>query len=113
LAGRRAIQTRYLLNQFERLAEACEEFAAADRLEPLAVDDLGAFAEAAQVLGRAREAIRLLRRAYEARVEADEIESAVTSAFWLWQVLIVPPRTRSIVAKSIWLRSLPPSGVEH
>jgi DNA-binding CsgD family transcriptional regulator len=77
------------LHRQSRWAEACEEFAAADRLEPLAVDDLEAFAEAAQVLGRGEEAIRLLRRAYEARVEANDIESAVTSAFWLWQLLII------------------------
>ena len=34
-----------------RWAEACDEFAAADALQPLAVDDLEAFAEVAQVLG--------------------------------------------------------------
>jgi ATP/maltotriose-dependent transcriptional regulator MalT len=77
------------LHRQSRWAEACEEFGSADRLEPLAVDDLEAFAEAAQVLGRGEQAIRLLRRAYEARVEADDIESAVTSAFWLWQLLII------------------------
>ena len=72
-----------------RWAEACEEFAEADRREPLAVDDLEAFAEATQVLGRGEEAVRLLRRTYRARVEAGEIDRAVTSAFWLWQVLII------------------------
>jgi DNA-binding CsgD family transcriptional regulator/tetratricopeptide (TPR) repeat protein len=77
------------LHRQSRWAEACEQFAAADRLEPLAVDDLEAFAEAAQVIGRGEEAMRLLRRAYEARVAADDIESAVTSAFWLWQLLII------------------------
>jgi tetratricopeptide (TPR) repeat protein len=77
------------LHRQSRWAEACEEFEAADRLEPLAVDDLEAFAEAAQVLGRGEEAMQLLRRAYEARVEANDIESAVTSAFWLWQLLII------------------------
>jgi hypothetical protein len=68
-----------------RWAEACEEFAAADQQEPLAVDDLEAFAEAAQVLGRGEDAVRLLRRTYQARVAAGEIDRAVTSAFWLWQ----------------------------
>lgn len=77
------------LHRQSRWAEACEEFAAADRLEALAVDDLDAFAEAAQVLGRGEEALRLLRRACDARVEANDIESAVTSAFWLWQLLII------------------------
>jgi DNA-binding CsgD family transcriptional regulator/tetratricopeptide (TPR) repeat protein len=77
------------LHRQSRWAEACEEFEAADRLEPLAVHDLEAFAEAAQVLGRGDEAARLLRRAYDAHVEANDIESAVTSAFWLWQLLII------------------------
>ena len=72
-----------------RWAEACEEFAAADQQEPLAVDDLEAFAEAVQVLGRGEDAVRLLRRTYQARVEAGEIDRAVTSAFWLWQLLII------------------------
>lgn len=72
-----------------RWAEACDEFAAADRLEPLAAEDLEAFAEAAQVLGRGEEAIGILRRAYQARIEAGEIDRAVTSAFWLWQALII------------------------
>jgi ATP/maltotriose-dependent transcriptional regulator MalT len=72
-----------------RWAEACDEFAAADALQPLAVDDLEAFAEAAQVLGPGDEAIRLLRRAYQSCVEAGETDRAVTSAFWLWQALII------------------------
>jgi DNA-binding CsgD family transcriptional regulator len=72
-----------------RWAEACDEFAAADRLELLAAEDLEAFAEAAQVLGRGEEAIGVLRRAYQARIEAGEIDRAVTSAFWLWQALII------------------------
>ena len=72
-----------------RWAEACDEFAAADRLEPLAAEDLEAFAEAAQVLGRGEEALRTLRRAFQARVEAGDIDRAVTTAFWLWQALII------------------------
>jgi hypothetical protein len=71
------------------LAEACDEFAAADRLEPLAAEDLEAFAEDVQVLGRGEEAIGILRRAYQVRIEAGEIDRAVTSAFWLWQALII------------------------
>jgi DNA-binding CsgD family transcriptional regulator len=72
-----------------RWAEACDEFAATDQLAPLAADDLEAFAEAAQVLGRGEQAISILRRAYQARVEAGEIDRAVVSAFWLWQALII------------------------
>jgi hypothetical protein len=77
------------LHRQSRWAEACDEFAAIDRIEPLAVDDLEAFAEAAQVLGRGEEAVGLLRRAYRARVAAGEINRAITSAFWLWQALII------------------------
>ena len=72
-----------------RWAEACDEFATADQLEPLAADDLEALAEASQVLGRGEEAIATLRRAFQARMEAGEIDRAVTSAFWRWQALII------------------------
>ena len=72
-----------------RWAEACDEFAAADRLEPLTAEDLERFAEAAQVLGRGEEAVKILRRAYEARVAAGDFDWAVTTAFWLWQALIM------------------------
>jgi DNA-binding CsgD family transcriptional regulator len=77
------------LHLASRWAEACDEFAAADRLQPLAAADLEAFAEAAQVLGRGEEAVKILRRAYEARVAAGEFDQAVTTAFWLWQALIM------------------------
>lgn len=65
-----------------RWAEACEEFAAADRIEPLGVQDLELLAEAEQVLGRGDRAIQTLRRAYRARIEAGEVDQAITSAFW-------------------------------
>jgi ATP/maltotriose-dependent transcriptional regulator MalT len=55
----------------------------------LAADDLEAFAEAAQVLGRGGEAVGILRRAYQARVEVGEIDRAITSAFWRWQAMII------------------------
>jgi hypothetical protein len=41
------------------------------------------------VLGGGEEAIRLLRRAYQVRIEAGEIDGAVTCAFWRWQALII------------------------
>jgi DNA-binding CsgD family transcriptional regulator len=72
-----------------RWAEACTEFAAADRIKPLGVQDLELLAEAQQVLGRGDEAVQTLRRAYRARIEAGEVEQAITSAFWLWQALII------------------------
>jgi DNA-binding NarL/FixJ family response regulator len=70
-------------------AEACVQFAAADRAEQLNADDLERYAEAAQILGRGAEAIQLLRRAFDLRVDAGEVDQAITSAFWLFQALIV------------------------
>jgi DNA-binding CsgD family transcriptional regulator/tetratricopeptide (TPR) repeat protein len=77
------------LHAQSRWTEACEQFAAADRSEPLDADDLERYAEAAQILGRGDEAIQLLRRAFNSRVAAREVDRAVTSAFWLFQALIV------------------------
>ena len=64
---------------------------------------ISSFAEAAQVLGRGDKAIRLLRRAYRARVEAGEVDRAITSAFWLWQALIINRSSRGRTAG--WRRS--------
>jgi hypothetical protein len=72
-----------------RWAEACTEFAEADRIKPLGVRDLELFAEAEQVLGRGDEAVQTLRRAFRARIDAGEVDQAITSAFWLWQALII------------------------
>jgi DNA-binding CsgD family transcriptional regulator len=70
-------------------AEAFEQFAEADRDEQLDADDLERYAEAAQILGRGAEAIRLLRRAFKLRIDAGEIDRAIVSAFWLFQALII------------------------
>jgi DNA-binding CsgD family transcriptional regulator len=70
-------------------AQACEEFAAADRADQLEADDLERYAEAAQILGRGVEAIQLLRRAFNLRTNAGELDRAITSAFWLFQALII------------------------
>jgi DNA-binding NarL/FixJ family response regulator len=70
-------------------AEAYEQFAAADRDEQLDADDLERYAEAAQILGRGAEAIGLLRRAFNLRVDAGEVDQAITSAFWICQALII------------------------
>ena len=70
-------------------AEACEQFAAADRAEQLDADDLERYAEAAQILGRGDEAIQLLRRAFNLRIAAREVDRAIVSAFWLFQALII------------------------
>jgi DNA-binding CsgD family transcriptional regulator len=77
------------LHEQSRWAEACEQFAAADHFEPLDTDDLERYAEAAQILGRGDEAIQLLRRAFNSRIAAGERDRAITSAFWLFQALIV------------------------
>jgi DNA-binding CsgD family transcriptional regulator len=77
------------LHAQSRWAQACEQFAAADHFEPLDTDDLERYAEAAQILGRGDEAIQLLRRAFNSRIAAGERDRAITSAFWLFQALIV------------------------
>jgi DNA-binding CsgD family transcriptional regulator len=77
------------LHAQSRWADACEQFAAADRSKPLHADDLERYAEAAQILGRGDEAIQLLRRAFNSRIAAGERDRAITSAFWLFQALIV------------------------
>jgi DNA-binding CsgD family transcriptional regulator len=77
------------LHAQSRWAEACEQFAAADRSERLDADDLERYAEAVQILGRGNEAIQLLRRAFNSRIAAGERDRAITSAFWLFQALIV------------------------
>jgi DNA-binding NarL/FixJ family response regulator len=77
------------LHAQSRWADACELFAAADRSKPLHADDLERYAEAAQILGRGDEAIQLLRRAFNSRIAAGERDRAITSAFWLFQALIV------------------------
>jgi ATP/maltotriose-dependent transcriptional regulator MalT len=77
------------LHAQSRWADACEQFAAADRSGPLHADDLERYAEAAQILGRGDEAIQLLRRAFNSRIAAGERDRAITSAFWLFQALIL------------------------
>ena len=68
-------------------ADACDQFAAADAVSPLQVGDLERFAESAQILGRAEEAARVLRRAYRAHVDAGRVGAAVRCAFWLHEAL--------------------------
>jgi DNA-binding CsgD family transcriptional regulator len=84
----RSRQARELHAQ-SRWAEACLQFAAADRAEQLDADDLERYAEAAQILGRGDEAIQLLRRAFNLRIAAREVDRAIVSAFWLFQALII------------------------
>jgi DNA-binding NarL/FixJ family response regulator len=67
-----------------RWVRACEEYAAADRAMPSAVEDLEAWAESAQVVGRIDEAIAVLTRCFDVRAEAGEIHGATRAAYWLW-----------------------------
>ena len=73
------------LHEQSRWLDACDAFAEADRLAPLAIEDLELFAESAQILGRRDDAVNALERSYRARVEAGQIEDALRSAYWLWQ----------------------------
>ena len=57
------------------------------RREPLVVEDLEAFAEAAQVSARGDEAVALLYRVFDLRVSAGELDEAAQVAFWLWWAL--------------------------
>ncbi|MFI6445900.1 LuxR C-terminal-related transcriptional regulator [Kitasatospora sp. NPDC050543] len=69
--------------------DAYETFAACDRLAALGVDDLEAYAEAAQLLGRGEEAADALQRAYLVRAGAADIGEAIRCAFWLHEVLLM------------------------
>ncbi|WP_161962460.1 helix-turn-helix transcriptional regulator [Nocardioides speluncae] len=89
------------LHQASRWEAACAEYAAADAEEPLAVEDLEAFAEAAQVSARGDEAVALLRRVFDLRVAAGELDDAAQVAFWLWWVLL---NANEVVQANGWLQ---------
>ena len=84
-----------------RWEEACTEYAAVDAEGLLAVEDLEAFAEAAQVSARGDEAVALLHRLFDLRVSADELDDAAQVAFWLWWVLL---NNNELVQASGWLK---------
>ena len=75
-----------------RWQQACAEYAAADRLEPLGVDDLDRSAEAAQISGRIDEAIGALARAFELHARAGEIHAVGRTAYWLWSAHVFSDR---------------------
>ncbi len=89
------------LHQASRWEEACAEYAAADAEEPLVVEDLEAFAEAAQVSARGDEAVALLHRVFDLRVGVDELDDAAQVAFWLWWALL---NNNEVVEASGWLK---------
>lgn len=103
--GMEAVATAHLarareLHRTSRWEAACAEYAAADAEEPLAVEDLEAFAEAAQVSARGDEAVALLHRVFDLRVSAGELDDAAHIAFWLWWVLL---NTNQVVQANGWL----------
>ena len=89
------------LHRASRWEEACAEYAAADAEEPLVVEDLEAFAEAAQVSARGDEAVALLHRVFDLRVSAGELDDAAQVAFWLWWALF---NNNEVVQASGWLK---------
>lgn len=69
-----------------RWVQACEEFAAADRVAALDIEDLDRWAEAAQVMGRVDEAIEVLSRCFDVRARSGDLHEAARTAYWLWSV---------------------------
>ncbi|WP_129786695.1 helix-turn-helix transcriptional regulator [Promicromonospora panici] len=89
------------LHLASRWEEARAEYAAADAVEPLAVGDLASYAEAAQVTARGDEAVALLHRVFDLRVQADELDEVAEVAFWLWWALL---NSNQLVEADGWLR---------
>lgn len=68
-------------------ADAFARFSAVDEVEPLGPADLELAAEAADLAGRGDDAIRLLRRAYQANADTGAIGPALRCAYWLSKTL--------------------------
>jgi DNA-binding NarL/FixJ family response regulator len=68
-------------------AEAFAAFADADAAAPLDAADLELAAESADLAGRSDDAIRLLRRAYQANAEAGAVGPALRCGYWLAKTL--------------------------
>jgi ATP/maltotriose-dependent transcriptional regulator MalT len=68
-------------------ADAYTRFGAVDEVEPLDPADLELAAEAADLSGRSDDAIRLLRRAYQAYADAGAVGPALRCAYWLGKTL--------------------------
>ena len=67
----------------EAWLEAYEQLGAADRREPLGVEDVGLLATAAYMLGREAEYLVLLERAHRAHLASGERLEALRCAFWM------------------------------
>jgi tetratricopeptide (TPR) repeat protein len=68
-------------------AEAFACLTGADAARPLAADDLELVAEAANMLGRGDDEVRLLRRAYLVHAEAGQVGAALRCGYWLCKAL--------------------------
>ena len=102
LATTHLIRSREL-HLASRWQEACTAYAAADAAEPLPVEDLASYAEAAQVCARGDEAVALLHRVFDLRVRADELDEAAEVAFWLWWVLV---NSNQLLEAGGWLQQV-------
>ncbi len=67
----------------EAWLEAYEQLSAADRREPLGVQDVGLLATAAYMIGRESEYLVLLERAHRAYLASGERLEALRCAFWM------------------------------
>ena len=75
-SGRHAYRARKWLSAHDHLSRA-------DRVEPLAADDLELLAKSAYMLGRDDDYVAALERAHHVHVENGAIPSAVRCAFWV------------------------------
>ena len=64
-------------------AEAFTALASADAAEPLDLDDLEQLTQAAALCGRVPDALRLLERVYQTRLDLSDELGAARTAFWL------------------------------
>jgi DNA-binding CsgD family transcriptional regulator len=82
LRGREAYASRAWLDAYTALSEA-------DRIAPLAADDLDLLANSASLVGRMDDYVALLERAHLAHIEAGENLAAARSAGWLGMTLAI------------------------
>jgi hypothetical protein len=78
--GRQAHRRQVWRQAFALLSEV-------DAGSPLAADDLDLVTEAASMLGRGEDEVRLLRRAFAAHADAGRIGSALRCGYWLCKAL--------------------------
>ena len=74
--GREAFEQRNFVQAYEALS-------AADRMQPLSGEELGRLAQAAGMIGRDEDFVRIFERAHRAHLEAGQVAGAARAAFWL------------------------------